>query len=703
MIRLIRSLFAAPAKTSIVSRPRPSRQLRLETLEERWVPAVDVWNSAVPMTPIHGGDIVRIADTTVQSSTHIGRVQAIDYAAAPGTELKALRSATAQLDWNNDGRPDYNLGAVTINQDYGLLTVNIPRTMQPLFGMGRAAHVTVTGTFNTNAPAVSDQFGLEILGVKTVSLTGQPQSFADQAFHGVPYTQVDVRPVAILNQVSIGKMNTAIRNEFVTLMAWDGHSTGDVSFLNDVPVRAAYGSLTAFHELSIWADVTGDNVVDVKVGSVVPSGTQALISIQNGLGQALEINQNTRFELKGKIASSAPLGIVAVGFDTTRLNQLRVDESDFDPMSGVNLNKAGKGDITLYTATPKIINILASGSLSFSKGISPIRPQYAELGTLGASQLNVTVRAENEGFLFSRLNIGVIGTARDSVDRVEVYTGGTLIAVLTKAGVGSSPVPTTYNGQPMSVYGGMSSYYVLAKGQEATLQYKLRYNSDSDGGTTGNATPIFYAGGYPEFGATAFTAFGTTSSYIASGPKTAIVGTTFDVVGAAITKATNADPNANGSNISTGWTTIARWKFTGGNGFNPLYALDKSIIDALLPTVKTTNVALDKATFQIFNLADVTQFMTCAVVETSPGNYQLSVIGLSSSWINTTVSYKEDMTLALRVYISNPKVVSSLSSSLQVFLSLDTIEWLEGDALGYRKHVGLKLADNLLTGSKYQS
>ncbi len=355
MKSVIARLF--PVRRSTAT-PPASPPLRLAVLEDRTVPTVDVFNKPLVDTVIHGGDTVRIADTVIQSSTNVGRVARLEFAAADNTSLSGLQSARVQIDWNNDGYPDTDVGPAVIDVDAGVLTAKIPLGVRPLFGGSRQAHILVSGSFASDAPALSDEFGLEILSVRTVSLKGYLQPADHQTFAGVPYTLQVVRPVVQIRQLNLGSPENALPKQTIRLMAWEAYSTGDKSIIEAVPVSTLNGNFISFAKLEVWVDTDGDLVPDTVVGTAYsPSGYRSLIKLGSGV---MIGGSPVRFELRGTLLTWPATGLVSVEFDRAHIDDLRVEETDHDIMDGVIINGIGLGDIALATAAPKIFNVLPS-------------------------------------------------------------------------------------------------------------------------------------------------------------------------------------------------------------------------------------------------------------------------------------------------------------------------------------------------------
>ena len=158
-----------------------------------------------------------------------------------------------------------------------------------------------------------------------------------------------------------------------------------------------------------------------------------------------------------------------------------------------------------------------------------------------------------------------------------------------------------------------------------------------------------------------------------------IVGNRHETVLAKIISITNANPDANGTNVPTGVSPVGQFKFSAAAHTNSKNGLNDAVLSGIIFNVTATNVALDGSGFYIYNKADSTTKTQCRAYRENTdtelvdahhasGSFVVECKGLDAAAINTEIDQGSDATFVLEGLINNAQVSSSASSTLQVAL-----------------------------------
>lgn len=195
-----------------------------------------------------------------------------------------------------------------------------------------------------------------------------------------------------------------------------------------------------------------------------------------------------------------------------------------------------------------------------------------------------------------------------------------------------------------------------------------------------------------------------------------IAGDREQVVSAKISSISNANPDADGTNVPIGVNKIARFKFSAAKNRNTRNGRDDAVLDAIVFTVDSENVSFDPTAFEVLNASDETTRQSCYAFDPlvpisgsdnpppisgyhvryyahiTANEYAGSVIvlcpGLDQGVVDTEINAGEDLTIALRGKILMSQIDSESPSSLQVSLKkINSID-LEGVGIHIDYHGG---------------
>jgi hypothetical protein len=145
---------------------------------------------------------------------------------------------------------------------------------------------------------------------------------------------------------------------------------------------------------------------------------------------------------------------------------------------------------------------------------------------------------------------------------------------------------------------------------------------------------------------------------------------------------TNANPDADNTNVPTGTAPIGQFKFTAATNTNSLNGLNKATLSGVIFTVNATNVDLDGSLFKFYNKADTSTKSTCSMLgsTSSSGSLTVECKGLKASTVDVTLDSGESTTYVLEGSVTNPKANASNTSTLQV--SIDTFTTMSTNSFG---------------------
>lgn len=361
--------------------------------------------------------------------------------------------------------------------------------------------------------------------------------------------------------------------------------------------------------------------------------------------------------------------------------------------------------------TSSSISSVKTGSLYVTRYFIPVKSRQLLGGALGPSILQLEFFADGEAIDVTNLQFNSSGSLARSVDRLELYKMGatTPFATATAGACESDDVLTTNNGN-----GGASisafcarmtnQQLVIAHGTVQNISVMPRLKSDEHGAVS-NETIQFWmtkqAVSNNVTGSGAVRARGLTSSnnlvanngnttaegeiFIGTetpGPNKDILGSVNKSVLSKITSISNANPDANNTNVPTGISPIGQFKFDTAVNTNTLNGLNKVVLSDFIFTINRQNVTMSASDFKFYNKADPSTKTPCSVISSSVTDPVFYVLCQNlSTVVETRIASGASGTFVLEANIIHPKVTSN-PSALQVSLRLfnSTISSMETSA-----------------------
>jgi hypothetical protein len=617
---------------------------------------------------------------------------------------------------------------------------------------------------NTSShPSSGDKFTAEVctsptscyanlLGTASTSykVTAEGQSTGD--------TVTDVRPGSTLSAnahriaapefivavKNIGVSDTAVRNtKNVNLLRFEARAgEAEDVLLTAATFEAASGSLLNGQNYTLWVDTDGDSVVDtiLEKGVAAGAGTSGTVAFNDlaGGGYVVPAEETVLFEVHADIASSLTGNDLKLEFADTNAASTRIEAEEVDNGSALSISG---GDITIDTTfASKNYVLVSSGDLFVTKDSESVRSRQLLGGTLGDSVLRLNFRAQNEDIDVTTIQIATTGSlvGANGIDRLELYKAGetAAFATATIGNCGSDAKIGQAAGSEQTFCANMQSrQLVIGRGLDVDVIVRPRVKSDENGARSSTGVTFWTGSGAAATGAFGIEARGVNSSAdlvasdgdgtaegevtiggnTASASNAAISGNANMVVLSKITSITNANPDADNTNVPTGVRAIGQFKFTAATNSNTLNGTNEATLSGVIFNVSATNVNMDGGDFKFYNKADSSTKATCNLVSSSSGSMLVSCPNLTDTSVNTSIDSGESVTFVLEGEIENPQVSGSANSTLQVSLQdfsdiADTtfgntashIEWLDKDTAS-TSFFWIEYGDTVVNSTSYKS
>ncbi len=507
----------------------------------------------------------------------------------------------------------------------------------------------------------------------------------------------------------IGTVDTAVRNsKNINLLRFEARA-GEAKdiLLTKATFAAQSGSLANGQNYTLWVDSDSDGKVDTNLQAGVTSQNSKISFNQlQGGGFVVPKEKTVVFEVHSDVASSLTNNWLMLRFSTGDSDFIEAEEADRGSgLSGIKLNGtcSSSCDIIATTTDSQAYKLVSQGNLYVSKDTTPLRSRQLLGGALGDSVLRLNVRGEFEDIDVTDLQITSSGSTASAVDRLELYKEGATspFASATIGGCGSDDVLTRTNDTTVATFCAkmQARQLVVPKGTDVKVLVKPRMKTDVDGAFSNQTVQLFISKQAVSNNATgsgAVRARGDQSSnnLTANGGDTSATGEVFigltsaaasntDIVGSynssvlsKILTIANANPDANGTNVPTGVADIGQFKISAAPNSNSKNGLNKAVLSGVVFNVNATNVAIDTTTFKFFNKANSTVTATCTPKTTSSvtisgsasGSFVVFCGSLTSSSVNTSIDQGTDQTFVIQANVTNAKVSSTSTSTLQVSL-----------------------------------
>jgi cysteine-rich repeat protein len=531
---------------------------------------------------------------------------------------------------------------------------------------------------------------------------------------------------------STGTSNTAVKNQKgITLLRFQARAENGDVVLTRASFSALAGSLVNAFNYTLLVDTNDDGEVEtiLESGRAAASGRVTFSNLAGG-GFDIGEDEEVSFEVRADVASSFASEMLQLQFDVSAENYLAAEGED--ALTGIETNGTCDADscrISVTTLPSMVWNFVSNGSLSVVQDATPVRNRQFLGGALGETAIRLQMLAWHEDIDVTDLQLSVtIPFKSTPIDRLELYREGDPqpFATATIAGCGSDQVPTTVNNEMVRTFcANMDNrQLVVPEDQEIDILVRPRMKSDTAGGTTGNPMKILVqstAISDNTTGRGAVRARGDISSValIANDGDANIEGEVFIgtsvaaqnklIVGpdhvsvlAKISSIINASPDADGSGVPIGLSSIGQFRFSASPNDNANNGLNKVMLSGVIFNVNATNVAINAQSFTFANKADTTTLARCAplypngapyIDSVISGNFFISCSPLLSSGVDTAINPASNQTFVISANvvdtnISPTNAPSTLQVSLQKFTeifnagfstSASHISWVDRD------------------------
>ncbi len=312
-------------------------------------------------------------------------------------------------------------------------------------------------------------------------------------------------------------------------------------------------------------------------------------------------------------------------------------------------------------------------------------------GTIADPILQVQLRAEDQAVQIDQLQFTAesangstpSNNAARSVVRLEVYRAGdtTLLGSATLGGCEAQPVPA--NTFCVKLPAGK---LVIGAGQTAVLAVRPRMKTDADGAMSGDRFRLTVRADSAAVQATDVNTgnalrtndgdqmedgevfIGTSTA----GANAKLAGENETVVLSKIISVQNNSPEGDNATLPSGITAIGQFRFSAAANGNTKNGLNKPQITDLIFTVRTQNVTLDAAAFQLYNVLDGSMKTPCSAFQTygapisgnASGIFYVTCKAIDASSVSSKIDSNGILDLALQGNILNAGDITS--GTLQV-------------------------------------
>lgn len=330
---------------------------------------------------------------------------------------------------------------------------------------------------------------------------------------------------------------------------------------------------------------------------------------------------------------------------------------------------------------------------------------YMLAGTTQTAQV-IGITASGQDVDMRDLTFGISGAAQ-SVDRIELREIGSTTPFAAAVRVGTDAA------RGLSLFR-VQSGFTIPENAEMTFSVDLKLRNDDDGAVSNESLRVEVYGANPydlntglaistnngDGVDTGEVFFGTYTA----GPNQFVRSEYHNVSFAKVASVTNANPDADNTNIPTGVRPIGVFKFDVAPSVNTKNGLNKFDLLEVNAFMTVQNVQFDTNTVNLYNLNDPTVKIRMQVSNMGNGIYQLMAYTNSPADFNHLIPAGSSMSFVVEANILNSKVNGALPSSVQVTLDTNAITWRDPDA-GSTGSVfrGLRLQDSLVESTFYQS
>lgn len=646
------------------------RTLSVESLESRLALASGVVVlENIPSVRIEPGDTAILSQGTMYAPSS-SRVALLSLPAQSPLDFRAVDQIMLRADTDWNGSFETRIPSRTWISN-GVVQV-MPRTPVPIHAR-RGFHFQVEA--DTKDGAVPQRFGAADPFV--LAYQGKRLNVLDVVGGDNPTHTIEEASIMLVTERTGPATLTAVANQnTVYFDAFDAYVTGKSLVISGATFRAAQGNALNGSNWTLWAEDRGGSVI-LQTNVSSSNGQVVMNNFSNG-GYIVPSGQTVRFYLTGDIGSS--------------LSGDRLQMS-LESVTAEDLESGSPASVQLARVPQSVVYLFNQGTLSVRQSTTPVPPRQLLAGALSDYVVRADFRVEREGADVFYIGLKVRGDRR-SIDRVEFYRPGDT----TPFAIGS--IAAALVGDDFGVRLENRQFVVT----EATLLVKLRMRSDVDGAVPGDQFKIEINTVLAR-GETSGNLYPTLTGIGVSSPALL-------VVGVKAVNAVDANPDAPGTNVPTGFVIIGRPKVYTSLAANPLNSVDKMLADEWGFEVAAQNVLLSSSGFGLMNAMDVSAMVrtyrlerldgTPITDQTVTGAFRVVFTSIRSAINSEIVS--TGTTFMVRANVLNAKMSSVQSSNLQVTaLYDDMFVWYNQDAARSTRVVGTDLPNRRVRSTLYQS
>ncbi len=549
---------------------------------------------------------------------------------------------------------------------------------------------------------------------------------------------------------AIGTSDTAVQNQKnITLLRFQTQAAESDVLYTGAIFEAQIGNPINLQNYTLWVDTDTDGIVDSILQTGVPS-VNGLVRFNSliGGGYIVPINHNVIFEVHADVVSSTTTTFAAIQLAfATGVSDYITAKTPYaiSNFVGIKTNTvcalANGCEINVVTVASKLWSIDPQGSLFITRDEQP-RSRQLLGGELNEEILRLQFRAQNEDIDVTNLQFNSSGSLAESIDRLELYKLGstTPFAVATTGGCGSDSVLATNNGMPIAAFctSIQAQQLVVLDGQNQIVTVRPRLKSDEQGAVSGQAIQIWVSKRVEAIRARGMQSSNNldandgnslNSGEVFIGTDTVeankdMVGPMSRSVLSKFTSVTNANPDADGTNVPTGVSGFGRFRFTAASNTNSLNGINKATLSGVIFNVNALNVVLDGSAFKFYNAADSSSKQACTaygltgnkITGRASGSLLIDCKDLKNSFVDSRVYSGDSVTFVLEGNITNSKVgvnMSALQASFQNFTTIGNtsygasttkshINWIDED-VNKTDFKWIEHGDTLIRSTSYQS
>lgn len=526
------------------------------------------------------------------------------------------------------------------------------------------------------------------------------------------------KPSLTINQLFMDFHGSAVANQKnVKLLRFEAAAEGQDVLMSKIAFEAKTGDVRNAQNYSLWIDLDDNDEAETLVlDGVMPKGDTLIFE---GAPQIVRNGESDLYEVRADIASSFVSDLLRLTFAVTDTGYIEAEIPNAEPITGISTNgicEEATDSCSIFVTTQEavLIHLFEKGNLFVTKSDTPVREQYLLGGTLADTMLGLSFRDQHEPMEVTDLQFTTV-IGGQSIDRIELYKARSAVpfATATVGGCGSDPVPA----DGITFCANMeSAQLVVLLGED--VYARPRVKADTAGGIAGEEVAFYVS----HVGARGWNSSNTISQndgdtvaegevFLGThipGTNVEIVSVTNTVVMSKVTNVADANPDSASSSpgLPSGVYPIAKHRITSASNGNTLNGINSPLADKLTFEIVVMNAIVKLDDFRLYNEKEAaTKVAATNVTSIGENRYRVVFSNLAASALDAEIDAGESETFVLEANITNPQVNASESSRIQAFMHIGEsgLEWLDHEAIGGKRFMGLDLPDVLIPSTNYRS